>query len=114
MTFGEKIRSARISKKLTQKQLADLIGAKHNSVSDWEKDKSRPDMNTIESICGTLDINPSYLIGKKTEDEYDNIVGSLINNLDLLDMIKEFELLSEIDKKAIRQLISSLSKLSRE
>lgn len=113
MTFGDKIKSARISKKLTQKQLADLIGAKHNSVSDWEKDKSRPDMDTIELICGTLDINPSYLMGTKSDDEYGNIVGSLMNNPDLLDMIEEFKNLSDNDKKAIRQLISSLSKLSR-
>lgn len=113
MTFGDKIKSARVSKKLTQKQLADLIGAKHNSVSDWEKDKSRPDMDTIELICGTLDINPSYLMGTKSDDEYGNIVGSLMNNPDLLDMIEEFKNLSENDKKAIRQLISSLSKLSR-
>lgn len=113
MTFGDKIKSARISKKLTQKQLADLIGAKHNSVSDWEKDKSRPDMDTIELICGTLDINPSYLMGTKSDDEYGNIVGSLMNNPDLLDMIEEFKNISENDKKAIRQLISSLSKLSR-
>ena len=113
MTFGDKIKSARISKKLTQKQLADLIGAKHNSVSDWEKDKSRPDMDTIELICGTLDINPSYLMGTKSDDEYGNIVGNLMNNPDLLDMIEEFKNLSENDKKAIRQLISSLSKLSR-
>ena len=113
MTFGDKIKSARISKKLTQKQLADLIGAKHNSVSDWEQDKSRPAMDTIELICGTLDINPSYLMGTKSDDEYGNIVGNLMNNPDLLDMIEEFKNLSENDKKAIRQLISSISKLSR-
>lgn len=36
MTFGEKIKQARIAKKLTQKQLAEKINAKHNSISDWE------------------------------------------------------------------------------
>ena len=69
-------------------------------------------MDTIELICGTLDINPSYLMGTKSDDEYGNIVGNLMNNPDLLDMIEEFKNLSENDKKAIRQLISSLSKLS--
>ena len=33
LTFGEKIKDARKSKNLTQKQLAEKIGAKHNSVS---------------------------------------------------------------------------------
>lgn len=113
MTFGEKIRSARISKNLTQKQLADLIGAKHNSISDWEKNKSKPDVDTIELICGVLDLTPSYLVGKKSDSEYGNIVGTLMNDHDLLDMIADFQDLSFDDKKLIRQLISSLSKKSR-
>ena len=32
MTFGEKIKQARTAKKLTQKQLAERIYAKHNSI----------------------------------------------------------------------------------
>ena len=40
--------------------------------------------------------------------------GHIYPALAIINKIKEFELLSEIDKKAIRQLISSLSKLSRE
>ena len=60
MTFGEKLKIARKAKKFTQKQLADLVGAKHNSVSDWESDKSKPDMDTVELICGALDLTPTY------------------------------------------------------
>ena len=110
MTFGEKIKSARVAKKYTQKQLADLINAKHNSVSDWEKDKSKPDMDTIELICGALDITPSYLMGTKSDEEYGNIIGVLMNEPDLIDMIDEFKILKDEDKKAIRQIISSLSR----
>lgn len=39
MTFGEKIKKARTAKKLTQKQLAERINAKHNSICDFGKDK---------------------------------------------------------------------------
>ncbi len=62
LSFGEKIRDARKSKNLTQKQLAEKIGAKHNSVSDWENDKNRPDAATIEMLCRILDITPNYLL----------------------------------------------------
>lgn len=113
MTLGEKIKSARIAKKLTQKQLADMINAKHNSISDWENDKSKPDMDTIELLCGTLDITPTYIMGNKSEEEYGNIIGNLMNDPDILDMIEEYKLLSENDKKAIRQIISSLKNKSR-
>ena len=62
LTFGEKIKDARKSKNLTQKQLAQQIDAKHNSVSDWENDKNRPDAATIELLCKALDITPNYLL----------------------------------------------------
>ena len=62
LTFGEKIKDARKSKNLTQKQLAQQIDAKHNSVSDWENDKNRPDAATIEILCKVLNITPNYLL----------------------------------------------------
>nr|WP_302597063.1 helix-turn-helix transcriptional regulator [uncultured Cellulosilyticum sp.] len=63
MDFGNKIRKARKDKKLTQRQFAELIGAKHNSVSNWENNQNKPDPDTIEKICGVLEISPSYLLG---------------------------------------------------
>jgi transcriptional regulator with XRE-family HTH domain len=63
MTFGNKLNKARKIKRLTQKQLAEKIGAKHNSISDWENDKNKPDPDTIELICDALDISANYLLG---------------------------------------------------
>ncbi len=40
----------------------EKIGAKHNSVSDWENNKNRPDAATIEFLCKALDITPNYLL----------------------------------------------------
>jgi len=78
MTFGEKIKDARKHKNLTQKQLADLIGAAHNSVSDWENDKNKPDPDTIELLCGALNIAPNYLLGKN-EDALSPFDRELLN-----------------------------------
>lgn len=69
LTFGEKIKESRKAQKLTQKQLADAIGAKHNSVSDWENDKNKPDPDTIKLLCGVLKITPNYLL-KTSEDDF--------------------------------------------
>lgn len=66
LTFGGKIKEARKAKHLTQKQLAEKIGAKHNSVSDWENNKNKPDPDTIELLCGVLDITPNYLLSLET------------------------------------------------
>ena len=40
MTFGKRLRESRKAKSYTQKDLANLIGAKHNSISDWENDNN--------------------------------------------------------------------------
>lgn len=68
LSFGEKIKEARKAKKYTQKQLAERINAKHNSVSDWENNKNKPDPDTIELLCGVLDITPNYLLSSYSGD----------------------------------------------
>ena len=55
MTLGEKIRAARKAKGLTQKELAVMIKAAHNSISNWENDQNNPDPNTIQHLCWALD-----------------------------------------------------------
>ena len=84
LTFGGKIKEARKAKNLTQKQLAEKIGAKHNSVSDWENNKNKPDPDTIELLCGVLDITPNYLLSLETV-EFSPVEKLLINKYRFLD-----------------------------
>ena len=67
MTLGEKIKLYRKEKGYTQKEFADLIDAKYNSVSDWENDKHKPDVDTLERICGVLELSPAHLINSNEE-----------------------------------------------
>ncbi|HIQ73252.1 MAG TPA: helix-turn-helix transcriptional regulator [Candidatus Cottocaccamicrobium excrementipullorum] len=84
LSFGEKIKDARKAKGMTQRQLADKIGAKHNSVSDWENNKNKPDPDTIELICGVLDITPNYLL-RADDVGYNATEKILINKYRALD-----------------------------
>ena len=56
MSFGTQLRQARKRRRLTQKALADAIGVKHNSVSNWESDRNRPDPETIRALCALLEV----------------------------------------------------------
>lgn len=60
MTFGDRLRAARKAKKLTQKELASIINAAHNSISNWENDQNKPDPDTIQTLCWALDVQPNY------------------------------------------------------
>ena len=74
--FGTRLKERRKEKKMTQKQLADAVGAKHNSVSDWENGKNKPDPDTIERICEALDISAAYLLPSNR--------GETANEIDIL------------------------------
>lgn len=97
MTFGEKLREARKVNGFTQKQLADKISAKHNSVSDWENDKNKPDPNTIELICGVLKITPNYLLGG-SEDAFSPSDK---------EMLKKYQALDKHGKYIVDQLLNA-------
>lgn len=61
--FGIKLRMARKRAGLTQKQLAERIGALHNSVSQWECGISRPGQEMIRTLCSELDVTADFLLG---------------------------------------------------
>ena len=58
--FGDKIREARKAAGLTQRQLAGKIGSSNTTVSNWEKNISRPDPDAIQSLCWALQVRPDY------------------------------------------------------
>ena len=84
LTFGEKIKEARKMQNLTQKQLAEIIGAAHNSISDWENNKNKPDPDTIELLCGALKITPNYLL-KSSDDGFSPVEKTMIRKYRDLD-----------------------------
>ena len=67
--FGEKIRNARKSLGLTQRQLADQIGVSNTSVSNWEKGLSRPDADLIQKLCAALHLQPNDFYGTNQSHE---------------------------------------------
>lgn len=44
MALCDNIRNSRKSKNMTQKELAKRLGVSHNTISDWESGKHKPDI----------------------------------------------------------------------
>ena len=75
--FGEKIRSARKAAGLTQLQLARMLEVSNTSVSNWEKDLSRPDADTISQLCAILGLSPNDFYGTDRQITDDDIKFAL-------------------------------------
>jgi transcriptional regulator with XRE-family HTH domain len=79
--FGTRLRAARKEMMLTQKALADKVGAKHNSVSDWENGKNMPDPDTIVSLCEVLGLDAGYLLRSEPQNASDDEIWELREEL---------------------------------
>ena len=58
--IGMFIANLRKEQEMTQKQLADAVGARHNTVSNWEADRNRPDPDTVRILCTLLEVDSNY------------------------------------------------------
>lgn len=56
MRIGKNIRYFRSQKGVSQQWLADAIGVSKMSISYFERDKRRPDIETVKRICSALDV----------------------------------------------------------
>lgn len=62
MIIGEKVKSLRRKKKLTQLQLASELNVTAQAVSKWEKGLSYPDIETIIKISELFGVTTDYLL----------------------------------------------------
>ena len=61
-TFGSFIKTKRMEKNYSQKDLAELLFVTEGAVSKWERGVSYPDITLISEICRVLDISEHELI----------------------------------------------------
>ena len=70
LTFGEKLKAARIQSGLKQTELAKKLNTTGNTISNWENNVSKPDLDMLSYICGILHVTASYFLqAELPEDE---------------------------------------------
>ena len=83
--LSENIKRLRREKELTQETLAEFLGVTFQSVSNWERGESYPDITMLPEIAGFFKVSVDELLGvNRVEDEaeitkeletYDNTDG---------------------------------------
>lgn len=100
--FATTIYRIRQERKLTQKEIGDIIGVSDRTISKWENGTTVPDLCQIRNICKKLEISPSLLIKseKKLSDNITNlrrkickILNYILHNIFLITFILVFMLL---------------------
>lgn len=75
--IGEKIRSLRLAKKFTQKQLAEKIHVDESTISQYENNMRLPSYEVLIKICYLFEISSDYFLGIDSESCLHIPIGSL-------------------------------------
>lgn len=80
-TFGTMIATLRKEKKLTQVEVAEMMGVTDKAVSKWERDLSFPDINTLPKLAELFDVTVDELMQVKvdTKKEENTKIAEMIN-----------------------------------
>lgn len=63
MSIGTTIKQLRRGRDLTQEDLAEILGVSSKAISQWENDRTAPDLSQIPAICTYFDISADTLLG---------------------------------------------------
>lgn len=84
MNIGLKIQEARLKSKLSQQQAADELGVSRQTISNWENEKTYPDIMSVVKMSDLYDISLDRLLKEEQSmsnyleylDESTNVVKS--------------------------------------
>ncbi|MBQ7434006.1 MAG: helix-turn-helix transcriptional regulator [Lachnospiraceae bacterium] len=82
MDIGKKIRNARTEAKLTQEQAAEALGVSRQTISNWENEKSYPDIVSVVKMSDLYSVSLDHLL--KGEDTMSKYVDYLEESTDVV------------------------------
>jgi transcriptional regulator with XRE-family HTH domain len=62
MEIGPKFKKARLEKKLTQENVAEILNVSRSTISSWEVGRSYPDLDNLVSISNLYDVSLDNLL----------------------------------------------------
>ena len=72
---GKNIKNFRAEKGLTQEELAEKLAVTRQAVSNWETEKTQPDIDTLQKIAQVLEVSVEEIIYGSKRD-YTTIINN--------------------------------------
>ena len=66
--FAIRIKNLRQSRELNQVQLAEKLGVKKQSISNWENDNIMPSVDMLIRIADFFHVSTDYLLGRDVQN----------------------------------------------
>ena len=109
--IGQKIKKARLERGLTQQELGNIVGVQKSAIAKYESGRVvNIKRSTLQTIAKALNIRPSELIFNESPRDAADLHVRIITDFELMEAIKDYYVLSEENKRMVRDLIKSLKK----
>ncbi len=95
------LKNARIESGLTQKQAAEALGKKQQTLASWETAQSQPDANTLFLLCEIYGISADEAFGFKNKNNTNNLSKEEQN------LIKKFRCLDDSGKETVEVVLNT-------
>ncbi len=99
--FGPRLKQLRNEKKITQSDLAKLLGVSPSTIGMYEQNRREPDTKTLKIFADYFEVSFDYLLGRSEYRNFDPLCS--INTISLNG-------LDEDQIEAVRNMVEMLRK----
>ena len=100
MTFNLRLKQLRQRHKLTQSELAEILGLKPTAISNYESKRNEPSFDKLIALSKYFDVSCDYLLG--ISDAYLPVGGEVLDK----DIVDFFNLYQQLDQESTTELKS--------
>ncbi len=97
MNFNVRLKQLRQKNKLTQSELADILGLKPTAISNYESKRNEPSFDKLIALSKYFDVSCDYLLG--ISDAYLPIVGEVLDK----DIVEFFNLYQQLNPQSVEE-----------
>ena len=110
MGMVKNLRNLRLSRGISQQQLADVIGTSQQSIKKYEKQKIEPDISTLMQLADYFGVTVDYLIGHIEQTDSAMTGNAILPKKEEISIINGYRKLSKDEKDSIRLVIKNYLK----
>lgn len=98
MKFNARLKQLRQKHKLTQGELAEILGLKPTAISNYESERNEPSFDKLIALSKYFDVSCDYLLG--VSDSYLPVGGEVLDR----DIVEFFDLYKQLSTESVNEL----------
>lgn len=98
MNFNTRLKQLRLKNKLTQSELANILGLKPTAISNYESQRNEPSFEKLIALSKYFDVSCDYLLG--ITDAYLPVGGEVLDK----DIVEFFDLYQQLTPENAEEL----------